>query len=73
MTDTATIFMQLLKEGSPVWRSVTAECINHDAFRVLGPMPDDETWAFVPGSVVTVVPHFFEDGRCGVVAAAISV
>jgi hypothetical protein len=72
MADITTIYMPLLNEGTAVWRPVTAERINHEAFRVLGPMPDDEEWEFAPGSVVTVAPHLFADGRSGIVAVAIS-
>jgi hypothetical protein len=72
MTDIATIYMPLLNEGTAVWRPVTAERINGEAYRVRGPMPDDEEWAFAPGSVVTVAPRLFADGRSGIVAIAIS-
>ena len=72
MAEIATIYMPLLNEGTVAWRSVTAERINREAFRVLGPMPDGEEWAFAPGSVVTVAPHLFADGCSDVVAVAIS-
>ncbi|SED80430.1 hypothetical protein SAMN05444161_4059 [Rhizobiales bacterium GAS191] len=72
MAGITTIYMPLLNEGTAVWRPVTAARINHEAFQVLGPMPDDEEWAFAPGSVVAVAPHLFVDGRSGFVAVAIS-
>ncbi|TPK92595.1 hypothetical protein FJ548_01630 [Mesorhizobium sp. B2-4-17] len=67
-----TIYMPLLNEGTTVWRPVVAEKLSQDTFRVTGPMPDDEEWAFAPDAVVTVAPQRFADGRSGFVAVAIS-
>jgi hypothetical protein len=72
MVEMTKIYMPLLNEGTTVWRSVDAERLGQDTFRVVGPMPDDEEWAFAPDSVVTVAPQLFADGRSGVVAVAIS-
>jgi hypothetical protein len=47
-----TIEMPLLNEGIDVWRPVKAERVSNDAYRVLGPVPDDEDWAFSPGTIV---------------------
>jgi hypothetical protein len=47
-----TIYMELLDEGTDVWRPVQAEPIGGGLFRVIGPVPEDERWAFQPGTVV---------------------
>jgi hypothetical protein len=72
LEEMTTIYMPLLNEGTAVWRLVAAERLNQDTFRVTGPMPDDEQWAFAPGSVVTVAAQLFADGQSGVVAMALS-
>jgi hypothetical protein len=72
MEEMTTILMPLLNEGTTVWKPVAAERLSKDTFRVTGPMPDDEKWAFAPGSVVTVAPRRFADGESGVAAVAIS-
>lgn len=46
-----TVYMPLLDEGTDVWAPVHAEQVG-DRFRVLGPMPTWEQWAFPPGAVV---------------------
>jgi len=68
MSDTTTIYMPLLNEGTATWRPVTAERLGPDTFRVLGPKPADEEWEFGPGSVVRGAPRTFDDGKEYVVA-----
>lgn len=46
------VFVALLDEGTAVWRPVAAEQVGPGLFRLLGPVPDDEVWAFPPGTVV---------------------
>ena len=72
MEETTTNLMPLVNEGTTVWKPVAAERLSKDTFRVTGPMPNDEKWAFAPGSVVTVAPRRFADGQFGIVAAALS-
>jgi hypothetical protein len=48
----ATIYIPLLNEGVDVWRPVKATKLTTDTYRIEGPIPDDEKWAFAPGSVV---------------------
>jgi hypothetical protein len=52
MSELATIYMKLLGEGADVWRPVQAERIAPDIYLVLGPVPEDEEWAFPPGNLV---------------------
>lgn len=47
-----TIYMPLLNEGVDVWRPIDATQVSSDTYRVEGPTPDHEEWAFPPGSVV---------------------
>jgi hypothetical protein len=63
-----TIHVPLLDEGTKVWRPVFAERLSESTFRILGPMPEDELWAFEPGVQVVVKNHIFSDGTSGLVA-----
>jgi hypothetical protein len=48
----STIYIQLLDEAVDVWRPVTATREDNDHYRLPGEQPDDEIWAFPPGSRV---------------------
>lgn len=52
---TVPIYIQLLDEGTDVWRPTQALDVGNGSFRVL-PTPDydpeDEIWEFLPGSLV---------------------
>lgn len=71
MADIAAIYMPLLNEGTAAWKAVAAERLGGDFFRVIGPMPVDEEWAFPPDSVVTGAQHSFADGSEGIRAVAL--
>jgi hypothetical protein len=58
----ATIYMPLLDEGVDVWRPVKATKLTTDTYRIEGPIPDDEEWAFAPGSVVRCERKSFSEG-----------
>jgi hypothetical protein len=60
---TETIFMPLRNEGTDVWRPVKAERLSDGLFRVIGPAPDDEEWAFAPGSTVKVQRQVLSSGE----------
>lgn len=47
-----TIYVPLLDEGADVWRPVEATRLAEDLYLILGVVPEDETWAFPPGSTV---------------------
>lgn len=53
MENTAEIYLELHKEGTPVWRPVIAER-NEDGTFIISKqdMPEDECWEFEPGDVV---------------------
>lgn len=46
------IYVTLLGEGLNVLRSVQAEHLGRDYYRILEAMPEGETWQFAPGTVV---------------------
>ncbi|HTX75655.1 MAG TPA: shikimate kinase [Terracidiphilus sp.] len=58
----ATIYVELLREGTPCWRPVNAERLSGDTFRIVDPVPNDETWAFQPGQVVRCRQQALQDG-----------
>lgn len=62
MTSTI-MFVPLLNEGTEVWRPVAVESLKDGTYRVLGPVPDDEVWAFPPGSIVASQLRTFSDGE----------
>jgi len=68
--DTVTVFVALLDEGTEVWRPAQAERIDAAHFRLLGPVPDDEVWAFSPGTIVRAVEKTFSGGTTALVAIA---
>jgi hypothetical protein len=47
-----TIYVELLNEGTAVWRSVDAVHLGGDSYRIKGATPPDEEWRFAPGDVV---------------------
>jgi hypothetical protein len=49
---TRTIYVYLPDERVDVWRPVEADELGSGRYRILGPIPDDETWEFPPGSIV---------------------
>jgi hypothetical protein len=62
----ATIYVALLDEGTDVWRPVEAQ--PEGAFyRIVDSVPEDEKWAFHPGSLVRCEPRQFAEGS-GLVA-----
>jgi hypothetical protein len=49
---TATIWMPLQGEGLDVWVQVEAEVVGDSTFRVKGPEPEGQNWAFAPDALV---------------------
>ncbi len=52
MTNTQTIYVELLGEGVTVFRPIDATPDRDDSFRLPEPSPDGEAWPFKPGSRV---------------------
>ena len=49
---TATIWMPLQGEGQDVWVQVEAEVVGDSTFRVKGPEPEGQNWAYAPDAIV---------------------
>ena len=60
-----TVFMPLENESVDVWRPVDAEHLGEGRYRILGPVPEDEKWAFEPGAIVRCEWKTFADGAGG--------
>jgi len=60
---TATIWMPLQGEGQDVWVQVEAIVVGDSTFRVVGPEPDGQTWAYAPNKVVRCVTKVLIDHR----------
>ena len=68
----ATIYMPLPNEGVDVWRPVEATHIAADTYRVEGNVPDDEEWAFAPGTVVRCAHRTFSGDETGLTATEVA-
>jgi hypothetical protein len=66
-----TIYMPLLNEGTDVLRPVEAEAHSDGRYTILGSVPDDEQWAFSPGSIVRGETRVLSDGEQAIVASPI--
>jgi hypothetical protein len=67
-----TIYVQLLDEGTDVWRPVEATRLADNVFTILGVIPDDEVWAFPPGSRVLCEPRSAQGEADQLVAMALA-
>jgi hypothetical protein len=61
--------MMWLRTAMPRPRA-TSTIRKGDGYRVLGPMPPDETWMFAPGGVVKCQERAFQVGTRGLVAVS---
>ena len=61
---TLTIYVQLLDEGTDVWRPVSAELMSAEIYRIVGDAPDPATerWEFMPGELVRCRIQRLSDG-----------
>jgi hypothetical protein len=60
------VYVQLLGEGTTVYRPVTGVPFGSGAVKLLAPDnfdPSDEEWEFAPGSVVRVEPRMLSGGE----------
>ena len=52
-TETVTIFVRLLDEGTDVWRPVEAHRVSSATFQLADtPVPPNESWSCAPGEIV---------------------
>jgi hypothetical protein len=62
-TESVVVYVQLLDEGTVVYRPTRGQLVGEGAVRLLptpGYDPDDEHWEFPPGSVVRCQPRNLE-------------
>ncbi len=57
------IYVSLLGEGLNVLRSVRAESLGRDYFRIIDDMPEGENWQFQPGQVVRCKKKSLSSGK----------
>ena len=60
------IYVQLLDDGAPVWRPVSAVEIGNNIFQLGSSATynqEDEHWEFLPGTLVVVEEKDFIDGK----------
>ncbi len=57
------IYVNLVGEGLNVLRSVQAEHVGHDFYRIVDNMPEGEEWAFGPGQVVRCRKQKLSSGK----------
>jgi hypothetical protein len=70
-----TIYMQLMDEGTTVYRPVEAEKITSDSYLILESNEydnEDETWEFPPGSIVLVKFMLLENENLPIASELIS-
>jgi hypothetical protein len=58
-----TIYLNLVGEGMTLLRSVQAEHLGRDFYRIVEPMPEGEAWEFLPGQVVRCVKKKLSTGK----------
>ncbi len=66
------IYVQLLNEGIVCYRPTEATCLGEGKWRVLacqGYDPEDETWEFPPGSIVSLQKRTLSAGEALVAVA----
>jgi hypothetical protein len=63
MDGTCTVFVPLVGEGIEVWRPANAVRVGPELFRLMGPVPEGETWEFNPGEVVQCAMRVFFGGK----------
>jgi hypothetical protein len=66
--DTQHIYVELLDEGTIVYRPVSATHIRDRIFKIEGIVPETETWAFLPGEIVGCRHQQFSDDKWKLVA-----
>ena len=49
---TTTVCVELLADGTRVWRPVAAQHVSENSYRLIGRQPEGEVWPFAEGDVV---------------------
>jgi hypothetical protein len=61
--ESCTVLVPLVGEGTEVWRPASAVRVRPGVFRLGGPVPEGEAWAFAPGELVRCEVRMFADGE----------
>jgi hypothetical protein len=72
-TQTITLYVRLLDEGTNCWRPTQAELVKEGIYRLLPTTnynPDDESWEFLPGTLVRCQTLMLSEGSKIVAVAA---
>ena len=64
----ALVHVELLGEGTLVWRPVQARHVHGSIYELVDAVPDGEEWAFQPGQFVECETQEFTGGGSGLVA-----
>jgi hypothetical protein len=67
-----TVYVALHGEGTEVWRPVPARHLQDSTYELLGIVPSQESWQFVPGQAVECDERGFGDGLTRLVACRIA-
>ena len=59
----ASVYVSLVGEGIACLRSVRAEHLGRDFYKIVEPMPDGETWEYQPGQVVRAKKKNLSSGK----------
>lgn len=68
----AIIYMQLLNEGTDVWRPVEATHLSGDLYRVDESIPANEEWVFPQGAIVRCERTSVKEGLSDLTAVGLA-
>jgi hypothetical protein len=74
--NTETVYVQLLNEGTVVYRPTHAIILEEGTYRLLATPdydPDDEIWEYLPNTIVVCKPQIFADGETCLVVCGIAI
>ena len=71
---TETIYVNLLDEGTDVWRPVEAEILGENLYRIISEnkTPEDENWEFATGDIVRCERKLLSDSEPNFCLVAVS-
>ena len=61
--NTKLIWMPLKGEGINVWVQVEGQIVGDSTFRVKGPKPEGQNWAYAPDTIVRCEPKILLDRK----------
>ncbi|GGZ25402.1 hypothetical protein GCM10011273_08470 [Asticcacaulis endophyticus] len=68
MIERVVVYVELLDEGTPVWRPSSAIKVDGNVFVLTNENhdPNTEQWSVLPGSLITIEQQQITDGSLGV-------